>query len=311
MPRPRRRTGTTDWMIGPTITNAVRSSAAGKMPTIANSVSLGIRYWSGKSTATGHEQQADQAQRVGGIAPVQRVVAPRDERQRDEHARARDRGDDAPPERADVEVPVEVQVLQHRPGEHAEADRREAEQHRPERADAVAAAERGRERHGDLVRRPVTSPSTSSISCWPRSGSGRRKARIAKRDRRQGEHEVRPAPTVAAARERGDPAHDRRARHRGQADGTADGRVDATAHTDRIRVRDERALRRDTRSSLATPAPRRATKSANALAASPHANAHRREHQRRPADDRRAPARGRSACRSATGRARRTRPPPR
>ena len=53
MPKPRSWLGTTDWMIGNAMMNALRSSAPGTMPTIAKSVSLGMKYWIGTSTAIG------------------------------------------------------------------------------------------------------------------------------------------------------------------------------------------------------------------------------------------------------------------
>ena len=39
---PRSRYGTTDWITGPTMVNAVRSRTPGRMPTTVNSIAFGI-----------------------------------------------------------------------------------------------------------------------------------------------------------------------------------------------------------------------------------------------------------------------------
>ena len=126
------------------------------------------------------DQQADHPQRLGRVAPVQGVVALRDERQRDEHADAGHGHDDPASERAEVEMAVEVEVLEHRSGEQTEAQRREAEQHRLERADPVRGARaRPRAARESSVRRRRLHRARRRISGWPRGGSGMRKAKIA------------------------------------------------------------------------------------------------------------------------------------
>ena len=182
---------------------------------------------------------------------------------------------------------IEVEVLQHRSGEQTEAQRREAEQHRLERADPVEARERGRERHRD--RAAVVDDFSEHVAhlglTSGRLGHAERDNR--QRDRRQGQHEVRPAPTVAAAGERGDPAHDRGAQHRGQPGRTRDGRVHAPANGDRIRIRDERALHR-VRVRFRGAGAEAGDEEDEGIHREAAREHHHREHRRGPADDRRA-----------------------
>ena len=167
---------------------------------------------------------------------------------------------------------IEVEVLQHRPGEQAEAHRREAEQHRLERADPVAAARtrpraasesrRGRRRlrrarrasRADPAaaracgtrRSPAGSSAAPARSTPSASRRGRRRARRSRpRSRDSAPRPARAAPaTVAFTRPR-----------------TAIGYASATSEPCTGYVFD-----------FATPAPKRPTKSANAFAAKPHAN---------------------------------------
>ena len=126
-PMPRRRYGTTDWMTGPTMVNAVMSRTPGRIPTIVNSTAFGIAYWIGRSTATGMIKKPSSRSASRRVAAVQRVVALG---RRTAARGARRRPSTVPttprPNVLEVEVRVEVQVLQHRPGEQAEAHRREA-----------------------------------------------------------------------------------------------------------------------------------------------------------------------------------------
>ena len=105
--------------------NALISSAAGTIPTIVKSVSFGMKYCTGRSTAIGMINKPIIRSACAGSRAVQRVVALRDERQHDEHADAGHGADHAASERAEMEVAVEVEVLQHRAGEQTEAQRRE------------------------------------------------------------------------------------------------------------------------------------------------------------------------------------------
>ena len=127
----------------------------------------------------GEEHLADQGQGLGRVLVVKVVVVATHEGQRHQDADGADRPDEAPPESVEAVFLLQKEVAEHWSGEQPESRRREPDEAHLDGVDPRDAAKAASKEGGKGWVSPITSPRTSSFSCWPRGGSRRPRARTA------------------------------------------------------------------------------------------------------------------------------------
>ena len=165
------------------------------MPRMANSTGVGHEVLDRRERRGRQHDETEEPEGLGRVDAVQPVVgAARRTGWSTSAATAADGRDRAPAERADPVVLPQEEAGQHRHGEQPEADRREGDDGRAQRADPDAAGRRpppSRSARAPRRRRPRRARPASRTGRAAARAAGRRPAR---RRRRDGDDQERPLP---------------------------------------------------------------------------------------------------------------------